>query len=328
MAGAMVGLIGLLGLATDLGYGFVERRSMQNAADAGALAGAHTISKSIPSTPLTVLDDVTAAATANKVGSTNPRVTSCVYVDDSDESLGSCALMVPPTASGVRVTVQETHNTFFLRIIPGGPTTMTTDASATAHVQQLTTPPGDGPFLVCGVDTDTETGPNMSIVLQQPDGSWILNPAAVTTSTHTGPTFQVYGPNISTCGLNPQNYKGQAVGTTNADLTAPGWFTYANGDAAGHVSVSVSGVDGCTPALIINCVAFLPVAVDNPPPDPTTNRMWTVTILPFYLTAATFSNGKLNKLDGKVMGDYISLGNGKPGWIPGTQGPIVIRLTK
>ncbi len=173
MAGAMVGLIGLLGLATDLGYGFVERRSMQNAADAGALAGAHTISKSDPAAPLTIIDDVRAAATANKVGGINPTVTSCLYVDDADESLGSCAQTVPPTASGVRVTVKETHNTFFLRIIPGGPTTMTTDASATAHTQQLATPPGDGPFLVCGVDTDTVSGPNTDILL--PATGWQLD---------------------------------------------------------------------------------------------------------------------------------------------------------
>ena len=57
-AAALVGLVGLLGLATDLGYAFVQRRTMQNAADAGAIAGAHAISKSLPADPISVLSDV------------------------------------------------------------------------------------------------------------------------------------------------------------------------------------------------------------------------------------------------------------------------------
>ncbi len=54
VAGALVALIGLVGLATDLGYAFAERRTMQNSADSGALAGAHTLSKSSTTAPLTV----------------------------------------------------------------------------------------------------------------------------------------------------------------------------------------------------------------------------------------------------------------------------------
>jgi hypothetical protein len=217
-----------------------------------------------------------------------------------------------------------------MRIIPGGPHTLSTGATAIAHVQQLKTPPGDGPFVVCGVSPKIDAGTkNVDIVTYTQATGWKLNPNAVTTDpAHPGPTFQVFGPNVSTCGLNPQNFKGQAVGTNNANLTTPDWFSYSNGDAAGHVNVSVTGVDGCTPALIINCVAFLPVVVNNPPPNTTTNKMWAVMILPFYLTAANYSNGNLNKLDAQILGDYISVGNGKPGWIPGNDGPIVIKLTK
>ena len=41
----LVGLMGLLALATDLGVAFAERRAMQNAADAGALAGARQVAR-------------------------------------------------------------------------------------------------------------------------------------------------------------------------------------------------------------------------------------------------------------------------------------------
>ena len=331
-AGALIGLIGLLGLATDLGYAFVQRRTMQNAADAGAIAGAHTLSNSDPAAPLIVLGDVQQTAWANRTGSTHPTITHCQYVDDSDNELGDCSKPVPPTSAGivtgVSVTVKETHDTFFMGIIPGGPQTLSTSASAIAHVQQLKSPPGDGPFVVCGVSPKIDAGTRNVDIVTPTAAGWQLNPNAVTTATHVGPTFQVFGPNVSTCGLGSQNFKGQAVGTNNASLTAPDWFSYANGDAAGHVNVSVNGVNGCTPALIINCVAFLPVVVNNPPPNTTTNKMWAVMILPFYLTAASTSNGNLNKLDAQILGDYITEGNGKPGWIPGNKGPIVIKLTK
>ena len=208
-------LIGLVGLATDLGYAFAERRTMQNSADSGALAGAHTLSKSSTTAPLTIINSVQDAAWANKIGSVHPSITSCKYVNDNDVVLADCSQLVPATATGVSVTVQETHHTFFVGVIPGGPNTITTSATAIAHVQQLATPPGDGPFLVCGVDTKTVSGPKTNILIQQPanSGIWKLNPDAVTTSTHPGPTFQIFGPQIALCGLSNNSYKGQAVGT-------------------------------------------------------------------------------------------------------------------
>src|SRR5687767_9398378 len=39
-------IVGVLGLAVDVGFAVSQRRSMQNAADAGALAGTHVVSKS------------------------------------------------------------------------------------------------------------------------------------------------------------------------------------------------------------------------------------------------------------------------------------------
>jgi hypothetical protein len=56
--------------------------------------------------------------------------------------------------------------------------------------------------------------------------------------------------------------------------------------------------------------------------------MWTVMILPFYITGTANGSGTYNKLDGQLMGDYITLNQGQVGFIPGSQSPIVIRLTK
>jgi Flp pilus assembly protein TadG len=111
-AGALVGLIGLLGLATDLGYAFAERRTMQNAADAGAISGARAISKSNTASPSVVLSDVQNTAWANKIGSTHGTVTYCQYVDNTDTELGPCSDKVPATASGVHVTVRKPTTRF------------------------------------------------------------------------------------------------------------------------------------------------------------------------------------------------------------------------
>jgi Flp pilus assembly protein TadG len=327
LAGAMVAMIGMLGVATDLGYGFAERRTMQNAADAGALAGAHELSKTTTSSPVTVLTEVQGAAWANKIGDSHPTVSSCKYVNDADLALANCSEPAPSTASGIKVVVKETHKTFFMGIIPGGPDTMSTQATATAHVQLLKSPPSDGPFLVCGVGTKVESGPQIPI-LTQSGSNWVLNPSAVTTSSHNGPTYQIYGPQVATCNLSNSSYKGLALGGSNANLTVPGWFYFSNGDSAGGLAANVTGIQGCTTSQIVNCVAFLPVAVDNPKPDSTTNKMYTVMILPFYIMGTKNGSGNYNKLDGKIMGDYITEGEGQTGWVPGTQNPIVIRLTK
>ncbi len=324
IAGALVAIVGMLGLATDLGYNFAQRRTMQNAADAGALAGAHTLSKRATLGP-SVLPDVQSAVVANKLGSSTPSIMSCIYVDDTDKDLGNCSLVVPSKATGVHVTVRETHDTFFLRAIPGGPNSMSTAATAIAHVQYLKTPPGDGPLLVCGIQTKVETNGNqyMDLVSKDTSGNWQINSTAVPY------TFRIYGPSISTCDLDPQSYKGLAYGGVNKNLTVPGYLYFTNGTATGNLAVSqVQGVNGCDPSRIINCIAFLPVAVNTPPPDKLAQKMYAVMILPFYITGVKDSNGNLNKLDGKLMPDYITQGDGTIGFIPGTSKPLVIRLTK
>lgn len=330
-AGALVALVGMVGMATDYGYVLAERRTMQNAADAGALAGARKISKWSATSTFSVLSDVTSAATANKLSST-PSIVSCTYVDDSDVSLGSCSTTVPVTATGVHVVVKETHNTFFMGAIPGGPGTLTTRASATAHVQFLKTPPGDGPFLVCGVGTKLDsggvTGSSLGVLISA-DGDWVINPKAVNSSDNNFPKYQIYGPQVATCNISNSSYKGLALGSTNKTLPIPGWFYYTTGDAAGNLGVTaVPGVNGCNPSNIVNCVAFLPVAVNSPVDSTGQNRMWTVVILPFFITGTPNGNGTYNSLDGQLMGDYITLGQGQVGWIPGSESPIIIRLTK
>ena len=334
LAAAAVALIGMLGLAIDLGFDMAQRRTMQNAADAGAMAGAHAIARSNPASPISVLSTVTTVAKSNSIGGNKPTVTSCVYVDNTDQVLGNCSMVVPATASGVKVSVKESHSTMFIRAIPGGPQTASTSASATAHVEVLKLPPSDGPFLVCGVGTKSDSGPkNVPILIQDSvTKAWSVNPAAVSKSTTdaSAPNYQIYGPQVAQCGLPNSSYKGLALGTNNKNLTIPGYFYYTNGDNAGGLAADVVGAQGCTTTQIVNCVAFLPVAVidTSHPVDASNHKLWTAMILPFFINGTPTGNGNYNNLNGRVMGDYITQGDGNPTWTPGNNNPIVVRLTK
>ncbi len=317
-AGAAVALIGILGLAIDLGYNMAQRRTMQNAADAGALAGAHAIARADPASPISVLSVVTAVAKQNSIGGHKPTVKSCVYVDNTDKEVGNCSAPFPATASGVKVSVSESHGTFFIRAIPGGPTMTSTGASATAHVELLSSLPSDGPFLVCGVGTKLSTGSTMNIVSKQADGTWKVNTSAA------NKVFQIYGPQASTCGAHDNSYKGLAAGSYNTNITPPAWFNYNTGTSVGNINTNVNGIQGCQAGReAVNCVALLPVVVNDPPEVGNSRQLWGVMILPFYITKP--SN---NVRNGQYIPGYISNGEANLSWDPSHTESVVIRLTK
>ena len=47
----LTSLLGAVGLATDLGFAYAEKRTIQNAADAAALAGARQVAKYTKTAP-------------------------------------------------------------------------------------------------------------------------------------------------------------------------------------------------------------------------------------------------------------------------------------
>nr|MBA2754197.1 hypothetical protein [Chloroflexia bacterium] len=138
-------LIGMLGLATDLGFAFAQKRTVQNAADAAAMAGARQVAhyKDTPTGKTRAQDEANTFATAdlNKM-TASQSMPVCQYINDSfkappDATLGACTLDVPAAASGVHVQVTETHDTFFIRVIPGAPKTVPITAQASARVEVL-----------------------------------------------------------------------------------------------------------------------------------------------------------------------------------------------
>lgn len=316
----LTSLLGALGLAVDLGVAFSQRRTMQSAADAGAYAGARIVSKSTIGAPLMAQSEVEAVVKKNAMKLGTIGSITCNYVSDDGTNVGPCTGAVPGTATGVEVTVQESHPTFFIRVVPGAPNSVTTSALARANVKKLGSPT-DGPYLPCTLGTRLKDGGTMDLLVRSAS-QWVINPSAI------NKTFIVHGPQIEKCNAKADRYKGLADNTKNVNATVPGWFYYTEGTDAGMVSADVDGPDGCKAGQVIDkCVVFLPMVINDPAEEGNNKQLWTVAFAPFFIT----SNISGNEHYGRLLTDYITYGKGQDGnygWTQGYTGPITIRLTK
>ena len=160
------------------------------------------------------------------------------------------------------------------------------------------------------------------------------NPAAY------GVKFNIYGPQsdkptgnnanaIQDCGIAPDDFNG-AADQSMACVDVPGWCNFKEGNYTGPVNQAVGGIDGCQAGATnpYNCVAFLPIATEKGQPVPNSvKQVWVVAFLPFYIE----QGNQPNKYYGTLLKDYVLTGNGEDGtggWVPGTQGPVTIRLTE
>jgi hypothetical protein len=176
VAVAMVALLGLAALAIDGGHLYAERRAMQNAADAGALAGARELCRGIP--------EATAEAVARD------------YAVNRNQ-----AAWATPAASGKTLSVNalEPVNLLFGGIGGIVPVSMTVSASAQARCERTnsacTTWPisvkqsqwedktklscGDTIYITVEHDDDCPSGCDCSHVFSgvtDPQRGWIVRP--------------------------------------------------------------------------------------------------------------------------------------------------------
>lgn len=194
----MVAIVGMAGLALDMGHAFLNKTRLQNALDAGALSAARTLSDSAG----VVSAQSSALATFNlhlagELGAANPPLVPTVQFS---------ATLVPfvpgagdADARFVRLSVSSFSMTIWLaRVLPGVGDSLTLGGSAVAGPLPLGSPP-DGqvcdlaPFVVCagaapggGYDTDCSDGScygynigaNSEIVLKTGAGSggWAVGP--------------------------------------------------------------------------------------------------------------------------------------------------------
>jgi Flp pilus assembly protein TadG len=160
---ALLTLMSALGLVLDGGYDYIQRRAMQNTADAAAMAGAQAVSQN--QTDSQVTQTVLDAAARN--GVTDPSKVTCSFITNSYPNgiIQPCSSTGTPIANinaapdyvtGVLVSVAEQHPTFAMRAV--GILQSGTAASAAARVEIVTNIPL-GPFVVCGIKTAVVSAP-------------------------------------------------------------------------------------------------------------------------------------------------------------------------
>ena len=135
---SLSGIVLVAGLAVDGGYSLVQRRSAQNAADFGALAGARIVAIWMADnvqdgTDSNVRAAITAAMTVHGASAlTFNSASGPLYVATDGSVIGYVGQgWIPAATTGVRVTATKTWAPYFLRLM--GVTNWTASASATAR---------------------------------------------------------------------------------------------------------------------------------------------------------------------------------------------------
>lgn len=316
---AFTALVGITGLAVDLGFVALERRTLQKAADAAAMSGALDLASTTAYGSIS--SDVSTMVTRNAVGSGT--TTNCVLVDNSNAQVqANCGTPADSTTSGVRVALSRPRGTFFMGVV--GINTVNVSATSTARVVLHNRyDAGNAPFIVCGLDTKLATSGTMNIVQSTPTlypiagTSWYLNPSAV------GQNFLIHGPQVATCGAGNNAFKGLADMDANVGITTlPATLEHDTGVQAGPTRAVVNGPNGCGIAEDDGCVMILPVAtsITGPPQRDAYSIVW----LPFYVTqnGANKHNGRLESLTYQLQLTTTQTGN----WTLGQNGLVSARI--
>jgi Flp pilus assembly protein TadG len=313
LAAMITVLLGMAGLVIDFGYATLERRSLQNAADAAAVSGA-----------LDLVLNISPVSDVNTMAGRNATTTSvqCDYVDSTSSVTGSCASMPSSTASGVRVIATNTRDTYFMRVL--GVPTVTVSAESIAHVtsmQNTTTNPagsmsydaGNALFIVCGYDTRLYGGGTMDI-LQGSMGSPASSPWNVDSAAF-GREFMIHDSQVTDCGMQSNKFKG--LNGTVGMVTLPATLDIENGNKAGPTRSAVNGPNGCGIGLdsdgVNGCVMILPIAISSPAQE----KLYAVRWLPFFVRqrAANQHTGQLLRsynLNEPLLSWTYSGGNSAP----------------
>jgi hypothetical protein len=275
------------------------RRAVQGAADAGAFAGARMIANYSSSSPTSAQGEVNTLVTDNTFGPWTPSLNSCEYIGDNWAVISTCNQTVPSNASGTRVRTRLTVNTFFIRVLPGAPETVTVTGYTKARVMKAVPDVSDGPFIVCGNGTKLNAGGTKSIL--RSDNT--IDPSAY------GQTFLIHGPQIADCGLKSSDYKGLADQEANDGNGLNEWWDGLNGTKAGPTRVKVRGIEGCdaNAPSPYNCVMILPIATDDPnaKKQGSVPKLYVVQFGAFWVTETA-----ANKHSGRLLENYIITGPG------------------
>ena len=281
VAMAMLALLAITGLAIDGGAALVDRRRMQNAADAGALAGTRLLAEAICGGPGSVSDAAIAAevngqAEQNGVqdsdgvagNQTNDNV-QAQYVNHALETVGLVGQgYIPASATGIAVTVEISKPTYFIRLVG------IDSAGAAAYALGIAGPPyiasGPRPFGVPQELVDqVDPGGTFTISFKNEDITW-----ATGQSQHRGWMNLAYVWNVGENPDFPRAIDDGAGSSTIAEWMANGWegtiyvgdFIHAKpGTTSNAVCDAPQGVIMYAP--IYDAMPYCETQISDPKPD-------------------------------------------------------------
>jgi hypothetical protein len=226
----------------DGSHAYSQRRSMQNAADLSALAGARALDK----VRYSGANWSTVGAAARNLGTDNDAESiDCTVITKVGAPIGSCDqwwAVLWPGAAGVRVVATDVRPTTFARIT--GTDDVTATATSAATIQTLI---GTGtPFVICG---NADLG-----------GYPILN-SDNTINASTAAAMgkvEIQSSQVPTCGAGSA-FKGKIA---DDDFTVPGWLHADNGNGYEQdINVQVVGAKACpTGGPFDDCDMLVPIA--------------------------------------------------------------------
>jgi hypothetical protein len=283
---SLVAISGIVAAILDGGTLYVQRRTVQNAADAAALAGTRALQQATISPTGNIGTAVCAYLIANTFGIT-PTATAYFVAADGITNLGPIALpagcigtapnsSIVSGSSGVHVDATiGPYNTYMAGII--GIPTLTAGASATTQVGGLAIPSGAiTPLAGCGPDMlfdGKNDNPNDNILL----GDGVATPYSINPAKY-GDDLVLQGSQIaqhSSVTLCPSNggsssWKGKIVtsGITPPLVlpsTVPTDTGNGNIDAQINAGCTATGQPAATSATPPPDVCFLLVPIAAPP---------------------------------------------------------------
>jgi Flp pilus assembly protein TadG len=275
VAVSMLALLAVAGLVVDGGNAYAARRQMQNAADAGALAGANALQEYKESTsgdfggtiPDKPTNSIWLAARGAAVGNNAEQSNfTCVLVlydtaTGSENGAQACPQnteTIPSNAFGVRVTTERSEGTFFMRAL--GTSSYTARSGAAANLQRASV--GNAPFLVCANAPGHSPASPLLLIPGGDITQATINPAAI------GDEYDIWGNAIKNggkdCGNPSSSFRG-LVDPDGGPYEMPGWWETLTGNKNGQVlpnianGCGVSDIKNIENVVDLNCEFGLPL---------------------------------------------------------------------
>jgi len=133
IAGIVVVLLALVALVVDVGNAYAHRRMVQNAVDAGALAGARRLADRYIGEPVTELQILRDIETFSEENGLEPKRVQAWFIDSEGEivdTVDRVRVAPPSSAEGVKVAGDLPFTTYFAHLLGFSRMTASTTANA------------------------------------------------------------------------------------------------------------------------------------------------------------------------------------------------------